>query len=86
MVTKVSEETTASIFTVEVISLKKIIARKLLKIHIGTKNLQNCCRNQFAVVVPRRASVKVSTSVGVEVISTLWIAAVGSILILSVFY
>jgi hypothetical protein len=43
---------------------ERFIARKLLRIHIGTKNLQNCSRNQFAVVVPRRASVKVSTSVG----------------------
>jgi hypothetical protein len=46
--------------------LKRFIARKLLRIHIGTKNLQNFSRNQFAVVVPRRASVKVSTSVRVS--------------------
>jgi hypothetical protein len=42
----------------------RFIARKLVRIHIGTKNLQNCSRNQFDVVVPRRASVEVSTAVG----------------------
>jgi hypothetical protein len=50
----------------------RFTARKLVTIHIGTnitkhigtKNLQNFSRNQFAVVVPRRASVEVSTAVG----------------------
>jgi hypothetical protein len=43
---------------------KRFIARKLVRIHIGRKNLQNCSRIQFAVVVPCRPSVEVSTAVG----------------------
>jgi hypothetical protein len=44
--------------------LFKIYCQKISENTHWYKKLQNCSRNQFAGLVPRGASVKVSTSVG----------------------
>jgi hypothetical protein len=50
----------------------KIYCKKIIENTHWCKNLQNCSRNQFSVVVPRKASVKVSTSVGVKTSVHFW--------------